>query len=163
MDPCCLGIILSKVRLKLHKKYGDTPGDCPGADGNKKAAGHNHPSPAPIWRGCGTNSSYLRHGCNFGFLLFPGHCSSKLGSSVVATQQLPVDTQSWFRMLPGTGITAHLAGTAAELATVSPHAPCTAAPSHGPWSPVRPRGGVRTGRRRRRGRGHRQSPAGHCH
>lgn len=52
----------------------------------------------------------------------------------------------------------HLAGTAAELATVSPHAPCTAAPSHGPWSPVRPRGGVRTGRRRRRGRGHRQSP-----
>lgn len=41
---------------------------------------------------------------------------------------------------------------------MSPHAPCTAAPSHGPWSPVRPRGGVRTGRRRRRGRGHRQSP-----
>lgn len=30
----------------------------------------------------------------------------------------------------------HLAGTAAVLATPSPHAPCAAAPSHGPWSPV---------------------------
>lgn len=48
---------LNKSRRKSH-----LPGHCPGTDGDKETASHNHPAPASIGRGGGPSSIYFSHG-----------------------------------------------------------------------------------------------------